>query len=230
MTAGAPPRLARWLLGRLASGPRRDSLIGDLEEHFAHGRSSWWYWRQVLLAILAGAVKDLCEHKALAGRAVLISWAILVPWHYVTLSLYRSANPWIGTWISMDRRIASDASQLMEVAWWAWWIYGVPVLAAWFAMSFIAGWSIARLHRGHRASTVFASVAFQVPWALLWAWPAWRLAHVNAGTPYGPPNQIVAMLTLAGIPIFTLLGGLWRADDNPVPSTSLLAGDTVGSD
>lgn len=40
-----PPRLARLLLDWLAPG--HEALRGDLDEEFAAGRGSRWYWRQV---------------------------------------------------------------------------------------------------------------------------------------------------------------------------------------
>jgi hypothetical protein len=45
-----PPRLARLLLDWLAPG--NEALRGDLDEEFAAGRGSRWYWRQVV-ALLA---------------------------------------------------------------------------------------------------------------------------------------------------------------------------------
>ena len=44
-----PPRLARLVLDWLAPG--NDALRGDLDEEFAAGRGTAWYWRQVLSAI-----------------------------------------------------------------------------------------------------------------------------------------------------------------------------------
>jgi hypothetical protein len=44
-----PPRLASFLLQRLAPG--NEALQGDLEEEFSSGRSSAWYWQQVMAAI-----------------------------------------------------------------------------------------------------------------------------------------------------------------------------------
>lgn len=45
-----PPRLARLLLDWLAPG--NEALRGDLDEEFASGRGSRWYWQQVM-AVLA---------------------------------------------------------------------------------------------------------------------------------------------------------------------------------
>ena len=45
-----PPFLATWLLCRLPPRDRNEALAGDLLEQFRNGRSTTWYWRQVLAA------------------------------------------------------------------------------------------------------------------------------------------------------------------------------------
>jgi uncharacterized protein involved in exopolysaccharide biosynthesis len=62
MTASRPPRVADWLLDRLASGRRQQSTIGDLHEQYGRGRSVFWYWRQAITTILVG---DAMKHKLL---------------------------------------------------------------------------------------------------------------------------------------------------------------------
>jgi len=47
MKPRTPPRLAEWLLQRLAASYRRDSLLGDVLEQYQQGRSRAWYWGQV---------------------------------------------------------------------------------------------------------------------------------------------------------------------------------------
>lgn len=46
-----PPRLATWLLLSLGSGPFTEALVGDLSEEYHCGRSDYWYWRQVAVAL-----------------------------------------------------------------------------------------------------------------------------------------------------------------------------------
>jgi hypothetical protein len=71
MTLRTPPRLASAVLRRIAGD---DSLAGDLEEEFARGRSSRWYWFQVL-----GAVARKCVHAhACAGFVVVTAVTLSV--------------------------------------------------------------------------------------------------------------------------------------------------------
>ena len=51
-----PPRLADWLLHRLTSSRRQQSIIGDMHEQYQRGRSLGWYWRQTLVTILLDGV------------------------------------------------------------------------------------------------------------------------------------------------------------------------------
>jgi|SRR6266567_4641307 len=75
MNGQEPPRIAAWLLKRLAAGSNRESLIGDLTEQYPRKRSSAWYWRQAVIAIVASAYQDLRDHKWLAVRAILTASA-----------------------------------------------------------------------------------------------------------------------------------------------------------
>jgi hypothetical protein len=79
MSVSRPHRLATWLLHRLVSDPKLESLSGDLAEQYQRKHSNnWWYWRQVFTAVLTGAARDICDHKLLAIRGVFAGWAFLV--------------------------------------------------------------------------------------------------------------------------------------------------------
>jgi hypothetical protein len=51
--------VATWALEHLIPGKVNLSLTGDLLEEMAQGRSSGWYWQQVLLALLIGYAKQV---------------------------------------------------------------------------------------------------------------------------------------------------------------------------
>jgi len=57
-----PPALALWFLRRLYPKCNREALTGDLLERFREGRSSRWFWRQVLVAIMIGVSSQLRLH------------------------------------------------------------------------------------------------------------------------------------------------------------------------
>jgi hypothetical protein len=63
MIVREPPKLALWLLKQWSSPYQRDSLLGDLNELYCAGRSSVWYWRQVLAALILGRVRALRSVK-----------------------------------------------------------------------------------------------------------------------------------------------------------------------
>ena len=76
-----PPTLAILVLRHLCPKDNREVLIGDLLETFREGRSDRWFWRQVLVALLAGVSKGLRLHWpricfAVAGTLVIV----LEPW------------------------------------------------------------------------------------------------------------------------------------------------------
>jgi hypothetical protein len=87
MRASRPPRLADWLLLRLASGAKRHSLLGDLHEQYQRGRSSLWYWRQAARAIVLNVGISL-------GRNAL---ALILFWVF-SFALVQSGQRLLGGW------------------------------------------------------------------------------------------------------------------------------------
>jgi hypothetical protein len=90
MSPSKPPALATWLFEHLPIGENKDALGGDLLEQFNRGRSSHWYWRQVLVAVLLGGWKEWRILWIAAGATTLWIWALVVWWARFQLS------PWFG--------------------------------------------------------------------------------------------------------------------------------------
>jgi hypothetical protein len=99
MKASRPPRLADWLLFRLASGSRPHSLIGDLHEQYQRGRSSLWYWRQIVQAIVLSTGISLRRNAIALG----LFWIL-------GLVLVQSGERLLGGWP------ASETGQLVSCA------------------------------------------------------------------------------------------------------------------
>ena len=81
MTVGSrPPRLARWLLGRVVPPDVRDEIVGDVQEMFdrrARSRgplgAALWYWRQLFAFAVQFSTERLRQRRA-GDWSTGISW------------------------------------------------------------------------------------------------------------------------------------------------------------
>ena len=72
-----PPAIATWMLEHLSPEDGNEALAGDLLEEFQIGRTSRWYWRQVLAAIVIGFFRELRNHWPAVVFAAL--WSLTAP-------------------------------------------------------------------------------------------------------------------------------------------------------
>lgn len=77
MSPKQPPSLAAWMLGRLVPGKLNEALEGDLLEELRLGRSSMWYWRQVLCIVAIAWRREIFDHRMAFLFAAL--WSMLAP-------------------------------------------------------------------------------------------------------------------------------------------------------
>jgi hypothetical protein len=199
MRSDQPPHLATWLLERLVSGPTRESLIGDLEEKYRCGRSSVWYWRQTIMAVLLSSARDIRDHRLVAVRAAVITWMFLIPWVFFTGWAYGSTRFWV------------SATLKGSVAFQDFWIiYQVPLLISWCLGSALIGWIVARLDADCRAGMLLVCAMSQLPFSLQWGggWALWRIA--NVGLPFFAtfPVIVQAASVIVLMPLSLWLGGL----------------------
>ena len=196
-----PPRLTTWLLQRLAPRQKRESLIGDLIEQHQNGRSAAWYRRQAFIAILVGAGTDIRDHILLAVRALVTCWTALLILGYFTGALHHALFRWTNTeWQS-------------EILRQAWVYYGMPYAFITCLGCAVTGWTIARLHRDHRAAMVILCATSQLPWAVRWGWETCRLLRAGLFPfwDYRVALLFHAATLFIAYPICILLGGLWDA-------------------
>lgn len=66
-----------WIFDRLELD---GALAGDLLEERARGRSTFWYWGQVLIAVWSGIWSAVFAHEALSLRAVAAGCAVHGVW------------------------------------------------------------------------------------------------------------------------------------------------------
>lgn len=199
-----PPRLASALMRWM--GPRDDALVGDLLEAYRGGRSDWWYWRQVVAAIIIGVVTAVRSQKVLAIRAIVLGWCFGL--------LYVN---YIGSSVLDFARTAFNFSEFLFVAGLTDWFYvhqvhipatvlrsGPVIVMAWVGM-FASGWLVGATHRSQGASMVLvycATLPLPTASAVLWQ----IVAH---GSYAGPPLLPVAAFVFPHVYFPALVGGLW---------------------
>jgi hypothetical protein len=151
-----PPQAARWLLSHFGCSPNNDAIIGDLDERYQRGRSTVWYWRQVLATVVTSLWNELAAHKFLTMEAIVHGWLQFLALGYGLVHLYSRIG--LGSMSPMLRvpppRDWSPSS---------WWIYaGMAFQPPWMILHFAllacvaSAWSgivvgVNRLHPQRRA-------------------------------------------------------------------------------
>lgn len=91
MRRAQPPFLAAWVLQHLPPGKSNEALTGDLFEEFRNGRSTAWYWRQVVTAVATTCLRDIFEHRTVFAFAAL--WSMLTPaWVLIVANVEKHFN------------------------------------------------------------------------------------------------------------------------------------------
>jgi hypothetical protein len=140
------PKFATWLLMQLGCGPANEAVIGDLEEQFRrHPRTRVWYWRQVLIAIVGSAFQEIRTQKLRTLGAMILALAALV---FTELFLAKAVVP-ITSMLPAPLWNAPTFQTFFEVA-VTWTAAGLE--------GFVAGWVLARMHGGRRATVLFFAV------------------------------------------------------------------------
>lgn len=207
-----PPRVATWLAQRLVSGPRPESLLGDLIEHYRQGRSVIWYWRQVLAAILVGSVHDLAAHKMLALRALTIGWTLYYLFSYPVT--------WAGdiaeTWVSQQVIVCEPGS-----FWCQFWQNQFSVELLIYIAGAISGGIVARLHRQYWVAmlSLYAASVLLFECGII----GWMVSRSIPPLPISRVTLVVANLTVVVRPLSVFVGGMWavRSDFGAVSGAAI---------
>lgn len=200
-----PPRVADWLVTRLLSTTRAESLVGDLHEQYRRGRSPGWYWRQAIEVCAFSLARDLRSHKLLTLRALALGWAMLVSGErFVLLPLWR-----LDHWLFLTGLVSHYVS------------FNGPVMTA-LLMALVgggSGWTVGRTHRAFAVPIAFAfalSVEAYVTVVLGW-WFYAVFPHLRVI--YWPGVVVPLSLTTILAPLSILIGGLLSRPDGVKAST-----------
>jgi hypothetical protein len=131
---------AVWMFERLGSDV---ALAGDLLEECAQGRSTIWYWRQVLIAIWIGIWRAIFDHKALALRAVATGCVFNAVWLFLW-------GRFLHIGLTPPRMSIEAIASLLII----------------LLTQVATGWVVARTHRAYAVPMVVAFVIWLVLWNL----------------------------------------------------------------
>jgi len=177
------PAGAAWLLNRFGVPQSNESLMGDLVEERASGRSALWFWWQTSVAIADSVADNLRNHKVQAVRAVVTGW--LMNWIWAQVMGIASRHE---LWRQHEG------------------LYNALSLFSFLLWPAIVGWVVARTHRAQQASMVLAYAASLVMYAIwdLRAHYAQMKECVHCVPDQWDTNLVLACLFV----LLTMIGGL----------------------
>jgi hypothetical protein len=194
--------LLQWLL------PARDheALLGDLHEERRRGRSIFWYWSQILAAVVIGSWREVREHPLLALRAVMTGVVVLAVYFAMVAAISRFI--WVlsnggyylgGYWLTLPPRPIPQR-------------YDIPVVLIVNAFGYAAsGWAIVRLHRAYGLAM---AMPFLLVVSLLSLIPLTIIAtDAGPGVRSMPLIQVASLVggLFASVSGGVMLGALWGA-------------------
>ena len=200
-----PPAAARWILEHLVPGKKNDALAGDLLEEFRCGRSSLWYWRQVLSAFVVGSTRKLRANWLAIVFAfiwavpTLAVWIVFIRWQSGTFLNRRWELPW--PYSMMCELGLTFGSQILYV--WAGVIFGFSIFCVAKRQ-----FNVRRLVRGVWSSLAAYLIAFVSLFV-------WRLLFpIGFDIRYVTPAGLIIGLSMIAFRItffIAVVAGLWSA-------------------
>ena len=171
--------IAAWLFERLGLD---GALAGDVLEERTRGRSTIWYWKQVLIAIWIGIWGAIFGHKVLALRALATGCAVNALWLFLWSKFLHLGLP-----VSPP-----DTKRSM--------IESVACLLIILLTQTLTGWIVARTHRAHAIPMV---VVF-VTWLVLW----YMGGTLSGNEPRLPPHLAWYLTPITTEVVGLLIGGI----------------------
>jgi magnesium-transporting ATPase (P-type) len=114
MTFRSTPLIATWILNQFGAVPENESAIGDLVEKYQRGKGSIWYWRQVLVIIFAGLVRDVRREQRQFLKSLFRTWcvwgALQLLAGVLVMMRYNSLHP-----LRSDRGLATNLLPLVTI-------------------------------------------------------------------------------------------------------------------
>jgi len=195
-----PPAFATRLLRRLVND--RDAIEGDLAEVYQAGRSSWWYWRQLIGVIIGSIVREVRTHHV-SVIACLIA-GCLVAWQVAPMIVRFTIMSAIR---SYDRLYFANGGLPPPHSGDFIWLVNVAIL---IFTNAAGGFAATRWHRGQRrlvAVMFVAAVVMQRTLLFVWNSTVYDPSAVQLYFMFRPVGAtVIALITLESLA--ALAGGV----------------------
>ena len=220
MRSSGPPTLATWLMTRFVSGERRESLIGDLIEQHRRGRSSSWYWRQTISALITSFIAEAWQHKVLATLVLAVGTYIGDIYMFI---MQVSGLRWLDRWhpALMNWLLKAEFDGVFYAA-YSLHIYAWMTTIEFCAFLAAAVWSASRLRPSQMGLVVAIFLVTQISLCV----PYLRIAFTDWLSDPGNPTWFFnalwfSIFTFVSVPVSIISGGLYGARRQKVSLTSL---------
>jgi hypothetical protein len=165
MRTSRPPVIAAWILDRFGATPETEAIAGDLIEQYQQGRSRWWYWREVIVAIFRGTWFEVRQHSPLLLIAIAMGWILDLTWHSVITPFeYSLIDRFVVLFAYFLGPFPNSPGQFAFVAF----LVEAPLAVA-------IGWTAARFARRCRIPAVLGMAGSLLVVGL---WPVWKYAQI----------------------------------------------------
>lgn len=134
-----PPVIPTWLLEHFVN--HDTALVGDLLEECRQGRSTAWYWREVLTAIVVGSFQTIRTHIWLALRALALGWIFITAASRLAFPYVPRSMVWLVGHGIISRHMFT-------------YVFPLSTVMLILAISVTGGWIIARTHRPYSTAMV----------------------------------------------------------------------------
>jgi hypothetical protein len=185
-----PPHIATWLLRRFSAGPHAEAIAGDLLEQYQSIRSPFWYWRQVLSAVVADIAGSVMTHKARTAGALAGGWILYFALSFPAIAIERSLRRRTQRWL-ID---ASESTMLL--------ILRLESALVVYVACLITGWIVAKLTRSSASVAALALSVLVLEYGMI------VILSTTQPWPAGATFPIAPLVLVAGRPLSVLIGGL----------------------
>lgn len=198
------------VLRRLEIDP---ALTGDLIEQSHRGRSTFWFWRQVIMAAVSVAWRHIGENRLFAVRALVIGAVTVAALRKLVWWPLQAASSVFG--VSVGNYLLETGHDSLRWVFMRYHLFDLPAVVASCLVYGAAGYLVGVTHRRHRWAMV---LLFGVAAQLWWMFGLIELTRNALIIPKMNLYPFIEAITAIVLFPAILTAGLWTSDGQSHPA------------